>query len=234
MLATKDISLQIDNRLILQGISYQFNQGRIYGIIGPNGAGKSSFLKVISGFVTPTSGKVFFQGKEILEPQKSISVVWQKPYMLQTTVYNNVAYGLKIRATDNRLITKKVREIIDQFGLSPLAKQRAGRLSGGETAKVALARAVAISPQILILDEPTASLDPKSVLDIERIILDLKEKYNMTIIFVTHNMFQAKRIADETLFLHEGMLIEAQESDSLFLSPSNLLTRQFISGESFY
>jgi len=234
LITSKDISLQINDKAILDKITFKFEQEKIYGIIGPNGAGKSSFLKIITGFVKPTSGKVYFKDKVISEPQQNIAVVWQKPYMLRTTVYKNIAYGLKIRGLSKSEIKEKVNEVVEIFELNNIINQRAVSLSGGEMAKVAIARAVATSPDLLILDEPTASLDPKSILDIEKIIINLKERYNMTIILVTHNMFQAKRIADETLFFHSGRLIEVQPTTNLFANPLNLLTKEFISGEGNY
>lgn len=234
LIISNDISLQINDKTILDKITFEFEQGKIYGIIGPNGAGKSSFLKIITAFVKPTSGKVYFEDKIITEPQQNIAVAWQKPYMLHTTVYKNVAYGLKIRSLSKGEIKEKVNEVVEIFGLSNIINQRAASLSGGEMAKVAMARAVATSPNLLILDEPTASLDPKNILDIEKIIIDLKQRYNMTIILVTHNMFQAKRVADETLFFHNGRLIEAQPTANLFANPLNLLTKEFISGEGNY
>lgn len=234
LITSKDISLQINERTILDNITFEFGQGKIYGIIGPNGAGKSSFLKIITGFVNPTSGNVYFENKVISEPQQNIAVVWQKPYMLRTTVYKNIAYGLKIRGLKKDEIKEKVNEVVEIFELNNIINQRAVSLSGGEMAKVAIARAVATSPELLILDEPTASLDPKNILDIEKIIVNLKQRYNMTIILVTHNMFQAKRIADETLFFHSGRLIEAQTTTKLFANPLNILTEEFISGEGNY
>ena len=234
MIFTKAVTVEIDGKKILNSISYQFNKGHIYGIIGPNGAGKTTYLKVLSGFLKPAEGMVYFQDKPVTKPQRNIAVVWQKPYLLQTSVYLNVAYGLKVRDMSKNKIDKHVSEILDLFQISHLAKQKAASISGGESAKVAIARAVITSPDLLILDEPTASLDPQSVLDIEEIIMNLKEKYNMTILFVTHNMFQAKRIADVTLFFYRGQLIEGQPTDQLFSTPLNELTRNFISEESFY
>lgn len=233
MITTKEITVEIDEKKILDSISYQFHKGHIYGIIGPNGAGKTTYLKVLSGFLRPAEGIVYFQDKPIIKPQRNIAVVWQKPYLLQTSVYHNVAYGLKVRGINKDKIDRLVFEMLDLFQLSHLAKQKAANISGGESAKAAIARAVITSPDLLILDEPTASLDPQSVLDIEEMILNLKEKYKMTIIFVTHNMFQAKRIADVTLFFYNGKLIEAQPTNQLFLNPFNELTRKFISEGSF-
>lgn len=234
MLATEDLKVKINGKIILEPINYKFSKGKIYGIIGPNGAGKSTFLKAVSGFLKPFTGSVYFQGKEIFEPQKNISVVWQKPYMLQTTVFQNVAYGLKLRKLNKSIINNKVAEILEVLQIEHLAEQKATSLSGGETAKVAIARAVVTSPDLLILDEPTASIDPQSVLEIEKIITDLKEHYKMTIILVTHNMFQAKRIADETLFFHSGKLIEGNSTSSIFNNPKNILTSKFLSGENAF
>ena len=234
LISTRDIQVILSKKIILNQISYQFYQGKIYGIIGPNGAGKSTYLKVISGFTKPTSGKIYFQGKQLHAPNRNIAVVWQKPYLFQTSVYHNIAYGLKIRGMKRESIKKKVAGILELFQIKHLEDQKAESLSGGEAAKVAIARAVVTSPDLLILDEPTASLDPKSVLDIEKIIADLKVRFNMTIIIVTHNMFQAKRLADETLFFDSGELIEVQSTEGLFDNPLHPMTMKFISGESFY
>jgi len=231
MISTKDLEIHLNTKGILKNITYDFEKGRIYGIIGPNGAGKSTYLKAISGFIAPTSGQIYFRGKLLDKPQKKIAIVWQKPYMFQTTVYQNVAYGLRIRHINRKKVEQKVIEILQLFQIEHLKDQHASQLSGGETAKVAIARAVATSPEVLILDEPTASIDPQSVIEIEKIIVDLKQKYQMTIILVTHNMFQAKRVADETLFFHSGQLIEANETKILFTNPNNQLTYKFVNGE---
>ncbi len=228
MIVTKAITVKADEKMLLDSISYQFNKGIIYGIIGPNGAGKTTYLKVISGFLKPTKGMVYFQDNSITNPQRKIAVVWQKPYLLQTTVYNNVAYGLKVRGLSKKKIEVLVSDILQLFQISHLAKRKVANISGGESAKVAIARAVITSPDVLILDEPTASLDPQSVVDIEEIILNLKDKYKMTIIFVTHNMFQAKRIADITLLFNNGQFIEGQPTKQLFSNPTNEFTRKFL------
>ncbi|TCS84528.1 phosphate ABC transporter ATP-binding protein [Tepidibacillus fermentans] len=234
MIEVKNISVQIDKKTILKPTNFSFKKGKIYGIIGPNGAGKSTFLKVIAGFLKPSSGQVFFLGKPMLQPNPIISVVWQTPYLFQTSVYKNVAYGLKVRHINENEIRTKVREILQQFQLEHLALQKATKLSGGETAKVALARAIITSPEVLILDEPTASMDPQNVFEIEQIIQKFSKQLNMTVILVTHNMFQAKRIADETLFFHSGHLIEANQTRILFENPTHELTKKFISGETYF
>ncbi|WP_339062024.1 ATP-binding cassette domain-containing protein [Tepidibacillus marianensis] len=234
MIEVKGISVQIAEKLILTSMNYQFEQGKIYGIIGPNGAGKSTFLKVISGFLKPTTGQVYFMGKPLHSPDKNISVVWQKPYMFQTSVYQNVAYGLQVRHINKYEIKNRVESILQQFRIEHIADQKAINLSGGETAKVAIARAAILSPKVLILDEPTASLDPQNVGEIEHIVQTYARKRRMTVIMVIHNMFQAKRMADETIFLHSGHLIESNPTPLLFSQPSHELTKKFISGETFF
>ncbi|MFV9510079.1 ATP-binding cassette domain-containing protein [Tepidibacillus sp. LV47] len=234
MIEVENISVQIGNKMILKPTNFFFKKGKIYGIIGPNGAGKSTFLKVISGFLPPTHGTIYFLGKRLIKPDPKISVVWQKPYLFQTTVYQNVAYGLKVRHMNKNKIKTKVKEILQKFQLEHLAMQKATYLSGGETAKVALARAIITSPEVLILDEPTASMDPQNVYEIEQIIQTFSRQLKMTVILVTHNMFQAKRIADETLFFHSGHLIEANQTQMLFEQPKNELTKKFIAGETFF
>lgn len=231
LIQVKNATVEIDGKTILKPISYRFENEKVYGIIGPNGAGKSTLLKIISGFLTPTSGEIYFHGKALTEPDKRIAVVWQKPYMFQTNVFQNVAYGLKVRGVPRKERKEQVLEILKQFQIDYLIDQKAKSLSGGEMAKVAIARAIITSPQVLILDEPTASLDPQNVLEIEQLILKLKNQFQMTVIMVTHNMFQAKRIADETLFLHSGYLIESQATRRMFENPIHELTKKFILGE---
>lgn len=191
-------------------------------------------MYAITGFIDPNYGEVYINGSRLSSLPNYISIVWQKPYLFQGTVFENIAYGLKVRKVGKLKIKERVIEILKLFNIENIKDQKTNSLSGGESAKVAIARAVATSPQILILDEPTASLDPQSVLDIEKLILNLKMKFNITIIIVTHNMFQAKRIADEILFFADGRLIESGTTSKIFSSPKYDLTKKFISDESLF
>jgi len=209
MIEVKNIEVILNQKEILSNISYRFEQGKLYAIIGPNGAGKTTFLKVLTGFLKPTKGKVCYLGKPLEIPNKDIAILWQNPYLFHTSVFNNIVYGLKIRSMAKKEIELKVNEILNKLHIEYLKEEKAQNLSGGEIAKVAIARAIIISPRILILDEPTANLDPQAILDIEKIIQELKVQKNITIIMVTHNLSQAKRLADETLLISKGTLVPA-------------------------
>ncbi|MCF6092915.1 ATP-binding cassette domain-containing protein [Microaerobacter geothermalis] len=231
MVTLKHVTKAYKNRQVLKDFSYSFESGYIYGIIGSNGSGKSTLLKMITGFETPTSGEVYYLGKRLGTPHPDFSCVWQKPYLFQTDVYANIEYGLRVRKWDKKKRKERVEEMMEQFGVSHIQHQHARTLSGGEGARVAIARAIAVYPRILILDEPTASIDPNHVRVIEHALVEINKKEKITIILVTHNMFQARRIADITLYLQEGRLIEAGPTEQIFLTPKHRETKGFISGE---
>jgi len=230
VLELKNVCQKYGRNLILNNISYKFQPGKIYGIIGPNGAGKSTLLRILSGFEKSTTGAVFLQGEQLLEPNFSISCMWQKPYLFQTTVYNNIAYGLKIRGFKRTMINDKLNEIIKQFRLEKLVNKLAIHLSGGESARVALARTVACDSPIIILDEPAANLDPPNTRMIEKILAEVQKERNLTIIIVTHDMFQARRLAHYTLFMEDGVLKEANLTEEFFTNPQELSTQRFLQG----
>ncbi|MCR4441264.1 MAG: ATP-binding cassette domain-containing protein [Peptococcaceae bacterium] len=232
------MALEIDNvshsygeRRVLKGISFRFDEGIIYGIIGPNGAGKSTLLRIMAGMEKPEEGHVFWEGRLLEEPNPQIACVWQKHYLFQSTVSDNILYGLKIRRWPRREQEKRLAYLLENFRLAELAKQPVGSLSGGETARVALARTVAPRPRLLVLDEPAASLDPFHTLLLENSLRWTCREEGMTVIIVTHDMFQAKRIADETLFIRDGVLEEHGPTEQVFGNPRSAKTRKFISGE---
>jgi tungstate transport system ATP-binding protein len=180
-------------------------QGNIYAIVGPNGSGKTTILKILNALERPTSGKVFFKGKDIhnssdvLNLQREMTMVMQNPYLFNTTVYNNVAYGLKVRNLDKKDIKNKVEETLELVGLSHIKGRRVTNLSGGEAQRVAIARGLVINPEVLFLDEPAANVDQVNIELIEEMILAIKEEKNTTIIVTTHNPTQAYLLADKVL-----------------------------------
>ncbi len=216
-------------------------KGKIYGIIGPSGAGKSTLLRILNLLEPPSSGNLFFNGvpvtktgKQVLELRRKMTMVFQRPVLFDTSVYNNVNYGLKARGYTRKDITKLVRAALDEVGLTEFADRNARSLSGGEAQRIALARAMVLKPEVILLDEPTSNLDPANVAMMEKITERLHEKQGTTVIMVTHNIFQAQRLAEEILFFFKGRLVERGPADKIFNNPGDERTAAFIKGEMVY
>jgi len=230
LLEVHNVSKEYDRQLVVNNVNFTFEPGKIYGIIGPNGAGKSTLLKLISAFLKPTRGEIYLNGKRLSEPVPEMACMWQKPYLFQTSVYKNIAYGLKIRGLSEKNIQYRTEKLISQFKLEGLKDKQAKFLSGGEGARVALARAVACDSPIIILDEPAANLDPPNTRMMEEILSEVQQEKNLTIIIVTHDMFQARRLAHYTLYMDNGSLKEWGPTQDLFLQPKEASTKKFLQG----
>ncbi len=211
------------------------NQGDFFIVVGPSGAGKSTFLRLLAFLEEPTSGEIIFEGRNLSTPlnvitQRKISMVFQRPEFLRRSVIENVEYPLWIRGKKD---SGKVDNVLDQMDLGNLIEEKTSNLSGGELQRLALARAMVVDPKVLLLDEPTANLDPYNVELIEKIILKLN-KSGKTIIMVTHNVFQAKRMADSVGLLLNGKLVEVASSDKFFNSPNDPRVLDFLEGRMIY
>ncbi|MDD2212040.1 MAG: ATP-binding cassette domain-containing protein [Clostridia bacterium] len=231
MLELKKISHCYNKQWVLKEISFQFKPGLIYGIIGPNGAGKSTLLRILTGIERAKEGQVFWDGQELAASIKEMTCMWQKPYLFQRKVKDNLLYGLKVRGWSKDKREERLLYILKKFHLEEYALRDAVSLSGGEGARVALARAVAPQPRLLVLDEPAANLDPFHTAYLESALREISREEGITVIMVTHDLFQAKRVADQTLFLAEGVLEEYGRTEDLFTRPRSEKTRKFISGE---
>ncbi|MEG0392760.1 MAG: ATP-binding cassette domain-containing protein, partial [Anaerovoracaceae bacterium] len=194
------------------------------------GAGKSTLLNLIAGLDQPTGGTIEYDGRPLL-PAEEVTLVFQKPYLLTTDVRRNIAYPMKLRGSASTEINTRVNALMEELGLSALADQKAWKLSGGEAQKVALARALSFHPKLLLLDEPTANVDPATTGEIEKMLLKVNQQEETTIVLITHNLAQAKRLCQNVLFLHQGACIESGPADLLLSRPSNALTADFIAGE---
>jgi tungstate transport system ATP-binding protein len=232
---------KVYKREVLNVKKLSFQKGKIYGLIGPSGAGKSTLLRLVNLLEEPTTGSIFFQGQKISKSehmgtavQQEMTMVFQKPLLFNATVGENIAYGLKARRIKKEEIQKKVTVLLGKIGLAEFAGRKAITLSGGEAQRVALARAVAFEPSLLLLDEPTANLDPFNVELLEKLIMDLNRDAGMTIILVTHNIFQARRVAQEIIFLYGGRIVEQGGVEKIFSSPKDPRTRAFIEGQMVY
>jgi tungstate transport system ATP-binding protein len=226
-------------RQVLNIESLDIFQGEILGIVGPSGAGKSTLLRLLNFLEPPTSGLIEFRqerfgpGGEIpLALRRKVTTVFQRPMLLDRNVFDNVNYGLRLRG--DRDGKQRVLQSLEQVGLVGFSRQRARTLSGGEAQRVALARAMVLNPQVLLLDEPTANLDPYNVGLIEDIVKDLNHHQGVTLVLVTHNVFQARRLADRVVFILEGQVIEVAQVDQFFAAPQDTRTKAFVNGEMVY
>jgi tungstate transport system ATP-binding protein len=228
-----------DSRTVLTLDHLKLHQGEIFGLVGPSGAGKSTLLRFLNFLETPTQGLICFEGRRMnherpvpLPIKRKITTVFQRPALLDRSVIENVAYGLKLRGQDNW--QERAREALAQVSLDHIAHARTRTLSGGETQRVALARALVLEPEVLLLDEPTANLDPYNVALIEDIVTKSHTSKSITVVMVTHNIFQAQRVAQRVGFLLEGELIEVSDRDAFFNKPADPRTEAFIRGEMVY
>ncbi len=222
-LELSDLGLTENGVCIVADVTLKVGAGRT-AILGPNGAGKSTLLRLMHGLLKPSSGSLQW-------PQDlSQGMVFQRPAMLRTTALANVEYGLKLRGVTGAERQQRAMDALRRVGLPELAGRPARRLSGGEQQRVALARAWALEPQLLFLDEPTASLDPASGREVERIIHEIAEA-GARIVMTTHNLGQARRIAEEVILMDGGRVLEQTPADEFFRQPRTEAARCFLREE---
>ena len=235
----RDVTKRYGDRTILSVDALDIHAGEILGLVGPSGAGKSTLLRLLNFLQPATTGVVRFEefqvdaGQEApLEVRRRVTTVFQRPVLLKRTVEANVTYGLRLRG--QRDGGALVQSTLATVGLSDLAKQHARTLSGGEAQRVALARAMVLKPDALLLDEPTANLDPYNVGLIEQIVARLNREQGATIVLVTHNIHQARRLAHRVAFMLDGRIIEITDTHTFFAAPSDPRTAAFVRGEMVY
>jgi tungstate transport system ATP-binding protein len=226
-------------RAVLAVENLEIRRGETLAVVGPSGAGKSTLLRLLNFLEPVTTGTVRFDGQPVaggedapLAVLRRITTVFQRPVLLKRTVAANVAFGLNLRGErDNQAI---VRSILDEVGLTHLSSLPARSLSGGEAQRVALARALILRPDVLLLDEPTANLDPANVALIEKIVTRMNREQDTTVVFVTHNLFQARRIGQRVALLLDGRLVEVADTETFFETPQDERTAAFVRGEMIY
>ena len=223
----RDVSLLIDGKALLRDLSFSLPGNGITAILGPNGAGKSLLLKLLHGLIAPSAGDVLWAGSPIDAALRAHqAMVFQKPVLLRRSVAANVDFVLKARG---RRDPERRRALLDDVGLTRLARQPARTLSGGEQQRLALARALAIDPDVLFLDEATANLDPASVQMIETLVQRVAEN-GTKVIFVSHDLHQARRMAQDVVFLHAGALAEHSSADAFFAGPISAAGQAYLEG----
>ena len=212
---------------LIKDMNLTFEAGPRTVIIGPNGAGKSLFLRLCHGLITPTQGRVTWSTPNASRRQ---AMVFQRPVMLRRSVTANIDYALGLHKIPRGLRADIIADVLNKTGLSRHADTDARLLSGGEQQRLALARAWALKPQVLFLDEPTASLDPSATYQIEELVAAIHAQ-GTKIVMTTHDLGQARRMSDEVLFLHRGRLLERAPSEQFFSAPENDLAQAFVKGE---
>jgi tungstate transport system ATP-binding protein len=220
----------VGGRRIIDGISLRLDAGPRTVIVGPNGAGKSVLLRLCHGLLHPTSGMIRWTSPEPAGGPRRQAMVFQRPVLLRRTAVANIAHALAIGGVSRAQRRPRALEALRRVGLERLAKHPARVLSGGEQQRLALARAWALSPEVLFLDEPTASLDPGATHEIENAIGAMHAS-GTKIVMVTHNLGQARRLGDEILFMHQGRLAERAPADRFFRQPESREAAQFLEGE---
>lgn len=215
---------------LINDISFALQPGPKTVILGTNGAGKSLTLRLCHGLLKPTSGTITWNAPATGEPATYQAMVFQRPVLLRRTVAANVDYGLKLRHIPKARRRHIIDDVLSRTGLARFASAPARLLSGGEQQKLALARAWALRPQVLFLDEPTASLDPAATNAVEDIVLAMHAE-GTRIVMTTHNLAEARRMADEILFLHKGRLLEHTDASAFFDAPKSGEAAAFLRGE---
>ncbi len=224
------VSYAVNGTTIIDNLSLEFSVGLRSVILGPNGAGKSVTLRLCHGLIKPTAGSIRWTGPYRGDPARRQAMVFQRPVMLRRSALANVAYGLKLAGLGVGARTDMARDYLDRVGLAAVADRPARVLSGGEQQRVALARAWALQPEMLFLDEPTASLDPAATRAVEEIVKAIAAA-GTKIVMTTHNLGQARRLADEILFIDRGRLVERAPTSRFFNDPQSPEARAFLKEE---
>ena len=244
-LETKEINLHYGNFHALKGINMEVKANTVTALIGPSGCGKSTYLRLFNRMNdlidnVEISGQVLVDGEDIYgrrvqvdDLRKKVGMVFQKPNPFPKSIYENVAYGLRVNGVnDKKFIEERVVSSLEQAALWEEVKDKLNKsafeLSGGQQQRLCIARALAVQPSVLLMDEPASALDPLSTSKIEELIHILKKDY--TIVIVTHNMQQAGRVSDYTAFFYMGTMVEFNETKIIFTNPKNIQTQNYITG----
>ncbi len=232
----QSITKRYGERLVLDVPEFEVHTGEMLALVGPSGAGKSTLLRLLNFLEPWESGTITCDGQRFAHPdavplalRRQITTVFQRPLLLSGSVAANVAYGMRLRGRrDSKNI---VGAALERVGLQHLAHAPARTLSGGEMQRVALARAIVLEPRVLLLDEPTANLDPRNVQIIEQTVAELHRQHGTTVVFVTHNLFQARRLAQRVVLLLDGQIVEIADTAAFFDAPRDPRTAAFVKGD---
>ena len=245
IIATRHVSLFYRDFQALKNVTMEIQPNTVTALIGPSGCGKSTFLRLfnrmndlidgvrITGNVTVENEDINMKGTDVVELRRKVGMVFQKPNPFPKSIFENIAYGLRVNGeTNKKMIAERVERSLHQSALwdevKDKMKKSAFELSGGQQQRLCIARALAVEPRIILMDEPASALDPISTSKIEELIYELKKIY--TIVIVTHNMQQAGRVSDFTGFFYLGELVEYGDTKQVFTNPREVKTQNYITG----
>jgi tungstate transport system ATP-binding protein len=228
-LILEDVSLLARELTILDRVSLILAPGAPTMLVGPNGSGKSSLMRVAMGLVAPTSGRVTYGGRTGVPPVRR-AIVFQRPVMLRRSALANLTYALAAAGVPRSERGTAAQDLLDRVGLAALGERPARRMSGGEQQRLAIARALAKDPDILFLDEPTASLDPAATKATEDIIAGIAAR-GIKIVMATHDLGEARRLGGEIVLMNRGRIVEVADADTFFTAPKTDAARRFAAGE---
>ncbi len=224
-----DISFAVRDVTILDRITLALSAGAPTVVIGPNGAGKTTLLRLAMGLIQPTAGRATWGGRADASSDRR-AIVFQRPVMLRRSAEANLRYALEAANVPGADHGLRVRELLALVGLTNLGDRPARKLSGGEQQRLALARALAKDPQVLFLDEPTASLDPAATKSVEDLIRDIAAR-GIKVVMSTHDLGEARRLAGDVVLMHRGRIVEASDAKTFFNNPKTEEAHRFVAGE---
>jgi tungstate transport system ATP-binding protein len=235
LIETVNITQKYAGQYILKNISLSINQGEVFALIGPTGAGKTTLLRLLDLLEVPASGSIYFDGMEVtenkslrLQARRRMSFVLQKPAVFNLSVYENVACGLRWRGEKGVAISQRVNSVLELVGMTEYSSRNARTLSGGETQLVAIARALAVAPEVLFLDEPTANLDPISTSRIEEVLAHIIGDQKTTVVMATHDMSQGQRLAGRIGVIINGELLQTGSPGDIFSTPQDTRVAELV------
>ena len=233
MILLKGVFKTFGDKIALKDVNLEVNEGEVLAVLGYSGAGKTTLLKILSALDVDFRGIYLFRNIDVKKSservRKCITMVFQNPVMFKGTVFENVAYGLKVRGHSKGYIKEKVDEVLESLGILELRDKNAKRLSGGEKQRVAVARALVLDIDVYIFDEPTSNLDIENIKVVEGAIKGLKRE-GKTVIFTTHDLLQARRLSERVAYIEKGEIVEVGETERIFKDPKDERTYGFVSG----